>query len=101
MEDRTLAPGPAGPTTEAAGPVARWLSTAQPEALFVLSAIAQYVGAVIAVGLFDRVEPQTVAWFRVMGAAVALLGVSHAVGGSDGPVSQLVGVAVVRGRDRR
>jgi len=60
------------------GPVTRWLNTAQPEALFVLSAIAQYVGAVIAVGLFDRVEPQTVAWFRVIGAALALVAVSRA-----------------------
>jgi inner membrane transporter RhtA len=62
------------PTT---GPVSRFLSTAQPEALFVASAVAQYVGAVIAVGLFDRVAPQTVAWFRVMGAAIALLIVSR------------------------
>lgn len=61
-----------------AGPVTRWLNTAQPEALFVLSAIAQYVGAVIAVGLFDQVEPQTVAWFRVIGAAIALVAVSRA-----------------------
>ncbi len=60
------------------GPVARWLNTAQPEALFVLSAIAQYVGAVIAVGLFDEVEPRTVAWFRVIGAAIALVVVSRA-----------------------
>ena len=60
------------------GPVTRWLNTAQPEALFVLSAIAQYVGAVIAVGLFDEVEPQTVAWFRVIGAAIALIVVSRA-----------------------
>ena len=45
------------------GPVTRWLNTAQPEALFVLSAIAQYIGAAIAVLLFDEVEPQTVAWF--------------------------------------
>ncbi|MFK8024361.1 MAG: DMT family transporter [Ilumatobacter sp.] len=57
--------------------VARRLDRTQPEVLFVLSAIAQYVGAVIAVGLFDRVEPQTVAWFRVMGAAIALLVVSR------------------------
>lgn len=64
-------------TATATGPVTRWLSTAQPEALFVLSAVAQYVGAVVAVGLFDRVEPQTVAWFRVMGAAAALLLVSR------------------------
>lgn len=60
------------------GPVGRWLETAQPEALFVLSAIAQYVGAVIAVGLFDEVAPQAVAWLRVIGAAVALVAVSRA-----------------------
>jgi inner membrane transporter RhtA len=47
-----------------------------PEGLFVVSAISQYVGAAIAIGVFDRVEPQTVAWFRVMGAAVALLAFS-------------------------
>jgi inner membrane transporter RhtA len=68
------------PSTGAAasGPVTHWLNTTQPEALFVLSAIAQYVGAVIAVGLFDLVEPQTVAWFRVIGAAIALVAVSRA-----------------------
>ena len=36
------------------------------------------MGAVIAVGLFDLVEPQTVAWFRVIGAALALVAVSRA-----------------------
>ena len=40
--------------------------------MFLISAIAQYTGATIAVRLFDRVEPATVAWFRVIGAAVAL-----------------------------
>ncbi|WP_420453044.1 EamA family transporter [Ilumatobacter sp.] len=69
------------------------MSTARPEALFVLSAIAQYVGAVIAVGLFDEVEPQTVAWFRVMGAAIALLAVSRRWR-SGWTRSQLAGVAV-------
>ncbi len=58
-------------------PVARWLNTAQPEALFVLAAVAQYIGAAIAVVLFDEVEPQTVAWFRVIGAALAVLLVSR------------------------
>jgi inner membrane transporter RhtA len=58
------------------GPVGRFLDTASPEALFVLSAVAQYVGATIAVVLFDRVAPQTVAWMRVLGAAGALLAVS-------------------------
>jgi len=46
--------------------------------LFVLSAVAQYIGAVIAVALFDEVEPQTVAWFRVIGAAIVLVAVSRA-----------------------
>ena len=36
------------------------------------------MGAVIAVGLFDEVVPQTVAWFRVIGAAAALVLVSKA-----------------------
>lgn len=81
------------------GPITRWLSTTQPEALFVLSAIAQYVGAVLAVLLFDGsiggtdgVEPQTVAWFRAIGAAIALLAVSR--GWRSGWTrEQLIGVA--------
>ena len=81
------------------GPITRWLSTAQPEALFVLSAIAQYVGAVLAVLLFDGsiggtdgVEPQTVAWFRAIGATIALLAVSR--GWRSGWTrEQLIGVA--------
>lgn len=56
--------------------VNRTLATAPPEALFVLSAISQYIGAAIAVSLFDEVAPQTVAWFRTIGAAVALLAIS-------------------------
>lgn len=47
-----------------------------PEALFAVSAISQYVGAAIAISVFDRVEPQTVTWFRVIGAAAALLVIS-------------------------
>ncbi|HEY5664854.1 MAG TPA: EamA family transporter [Ilumatobacter sp.] len=57
-------------------PIDRTLATAPPEALFVLSAVSQYVGAAIAVSVFDDVAPQTVAWFRVIGASVALLAVS-------------------------
>ncbi len=44
-----------------------------PEALFVLSGVSQYVGAVVAVSLFDDVGPGTVAWFRLIGAAAVLL----------------------------
>jgi inner membrane transporter RhtA len=56
--------------------VGRTLTTAPPEALFVFSAISQYIGAAIAVSVFDEVEPQTVAWFRVIGASIALLAIS-------------------------
>lgn len=43
------------------------------EALFVLSAVAQYSGAVIAKKLFTEVGPGTVALMRVASAAVALV----------------------------
>ena len=52
------------------------MASAPPEALFVLSATAQYVGATIAVNLFDEVDPASVAWLRVIGASVALMLVS-------------------------
>ena len=50
-----------------------------PEALFVISGISQYTGAVIAIGMFDEVAPATVAWVRVIGAAaiLALIGWRH------------------------
>ncbi len=44
-----------------------------------LSAVSQYVGAAIAVSVFDEVEPQAVAWFRLIGAALALLAVARGV----------------------
>ncbi len=59
------------------GAIARRLDTAQPELLFIVSAVAQYVGAAIAVGLFDDVAPRTVAWLRVIGATLAVLAVSR------------------------
>jgi inner membrane transporter RhtA len=64
--------------TRPRGAVTRFLDTASPEALFILSAVAQYVGATIAVLLFDEVDPTTVAWFRIIGATLALLAVSRA-----------------------
>ncbi len=88
------------PTTHpplADGPVSKWLSSAQPEALFVLSAVAQYIGAAIAVMLFswgdDGIAPQTVAWFRILGAAIALLAVSKRWW-TGWTRQQLIGVAV-------
>lgn len=55
-----------------------YFSRTPPEILFVVSALAQYSGAVVAKGLFDEVPPATVAMFRVIGAAVALVVVSRA-----------------------
>ena len=54
----------------------RFANTAPPEALFIVSAIGQYCGAVIAVSLFDDLAPASVAWFRVIGAALVLIAVS-------------------------
>ena len=54
----------------------RFANTAPPEALFVVSAVGQYCGAVIAVRLFDDLAPASVAWFRVIGAALILIAVS-------------------------
>jgi inner membrane transporter RhtA len=44
--------------------------------LFVISALCQYIGAAIAIEIFDQVEPRTVVWFRMIGAAAALLAIS-------------------------
>lgn len=52
------------------------MRTGSPEALFVLGATSQYVGAVIAVELFDEIAPASVAWLRIIGASIALLLVS-------------------------
>lgn len=55
--------------------------TASPEALYVISGIAQYTGAVIAINLFDEVAPSTVASFRVLLGALPLFVVVALHGG--------------------
>ena len=54
----------------------RIFNAAPPELFFILSAIAQYTGAIIAVNLFDEVSPATVAWLRVLSASLILLAFS-------------------------
>ncbi len=49
------------------------LAVAPPEALFVLSAAAQYTGAVVAVNMFDDLSPATIAWIRVLSAGIVLV----------------------------
>jgi inner membrane transporter RhtA len=44
-----------------------------PEVLFAAGALSQYIGAAIAVGLFDEIDAPGVAWLRVTGAALILL----------------------------
>jgi len=44
-----------------------------PETLFVLGGISQYLGAAIAIGLFDKMSPGGVALFRVLAAALILI----------------------------
>ena len=60
----------------AQGGLERFANDAPPEALFVISAIVQYCGAVIAVRLFDNLAPASVAWFRVISAALVLVALS-------------------------
>ena len=42
-------------------------------ALFVASGLTQYLGAAVAIGLFTRVPPATVAWLRLVVGALVLL----------------------------
>ncbi len=45
-----------------------------PEVFFIAGAISQYVGAAVAVGLFDELDARAVAWLRVLfGAVIALV----------------------------
>jgi inner membrane transporter RhtA len=53
-----------------------FLDRASPEALFVISGLLLYTGAVIAVGLFDEMDAASVAWLRVVFAAAVVLAVS-------------------------
>ena len=46
-------------------------------ALFVLGGVSLYIGAALAVGLFDRLAPAAVAVLRLTGAAVVLLAWRH------------------------
>lgn len=54
----------------------RIFNAAPPELFFVLSAVAQYTGAIIAINLFDDISPATVAWLRVLSASLILLAFS-------------------------
>ncbi len=54
----------------------RIFDAAPPELFFILSAVAQYTGAIIAIRLFDDISPATVAWLRVLSAALILLAFS-------------------------
>ena len=42
-------------------------------ALFVVGGLSMYVGAALAVGLFDRLSPTAVALLRLAGAAILLI----------------------------
>lgn len=44
-----------------------------PELLFVSGAVSHYLGAAVAVGLFDELSPGGTAWLRVLGAAAIIV----------------------------
>ncbi len=58
---------------QASGSASARISALPPEVFFICSATAQYIGAVIAFNLFDQLAPASVAWLRVIGAALILL----------------------------
>ncbi|MCP2195402.1 DUF952 domain-containing protein [Williamsia deligens] len=60
-------------TSPAAAP--RWVRRAPVWPAFVVGAVAQYVGAAVAVGVFPRADPATVGWLRTLfgGLAVVLV----------------------------
>lgn len=49
------------------------VASVPPEVLFAVGAVSQYLGAAIAVGLFDDIDAPGVAWLRVLGAAVVVI----------------------------
>lgn len=63
----------AGAVPRAAPPAAATLDRLPPQALFVLGAVSQYVGAALAVLLFASVPAAGVAWLRVVAAAAVLV----------------------------
>ncbi len=78
MESRWSSPPHARPLSVSAHPRAVDVVAARrPEVLFVVGAVSQYVGAAVAVGLFDRIAPVGVAWLRALAASVALLAVAR------------------------
>lgn len=51
----------------------RALDRVPAQALIVVDALIQYVGAAVAIGIFSLVEPASVAWWRVLVGALVLL----------------------------
>ncbi|MGA0064554.1 MAG: EamA family transporter [Ilumatobacteraceae bacterium] len=72
------------------------LAGAPPEALFVVGATSQYVGAVIAVSIFDEMGPAPAAFVRVLSASLILLAVSAPRIARDGMPRgrELAGIAI-------
>ena len=71
----------------------RIFNAAPPELFFILSAVAQYTGAIIAVNLFDEISPATVAWLRVLSASLILLAFSFRQSHARWTRRELYGVA--------
>ena len=83
-----------------AGAVAPRLRRVPVPALFMVSAVSQYAGAAIAVLLFAAVEAVTVAWLRVLTAALVLGVAGRSRGGRGtvrGTVRERLGLSVALG----
>ena len=69
MSDATAPVPPGPPPSPARGPLDR----VPAPAIFVVSGLTLYLGAAVAVGLFDSLGAPTVSWWRIVLAAVVLL----------------------------
>jgi inner membrane transporter RhtA len=49
------------------------VASGAPDGLFVVGALSQYIGAAIAVGLFDELTAGGVAWLRVLAAGALII----------------------------
>ncbi|MGI9600718.1 MAG: EamA family transporter [Acidimicrobiales bacterium] len=54
-------------------PLTDRIEAAPPEALFIVAALSQYLGAAVAVVMFDHMAAPGVAWLRVVGAAAVIV----------------------------
>jgi inner membrane transporter RhtA len=73
----TAEPTPTTSSSTGGTPAGRALGRVPAPAIFVVSGLTQYLGAALAVGLFERIPAAAVAWLRVVVSAVVLVALTR------------------------